>query len=156
MSENQCCHSLCCERCALLRKECPSCHKPTEWNPSPVATKIASTLKAECPFGCGEECSYSDLDRHKSEFCLSALVSCPHPLCSIKIRRRHLEKHLNEECAYKSDNWCDRSPQVHSLLHNHYLIVTQRAVESARSGLACRLLSSRPMELDPYRPCQRQ
>jgi len=105
MSENRCCSSLCCERCAFLKKECPTCHKPTQWVSSPVVSKISSTLKTDCPFGCGEDCSYSDLEKHKS-VCLSALVSCPHIACSIKVRRRHLEKHLEEECAYRIET-CD-------------------------------------------------
>src|SRR5688500_277441 len=102
---NNCCDTIICERCAQLKKPCTQCKLPCVWQYSLVVTRIASQLKVDCPLGCGEETTYGDMERHKSESCLSAIVHCPHVNCHLKLRRRNIERHCEEECQFRNELW---------------------------------------------------
>lgn len=98
--ESRCCAALACERCAGRAPPCPTCQaSEAAWTFSPALSRLVSALRLDCPLGCGEDVTVAELERHKGSVCQSALVSCPHAQCQVKVRRRHQSRH-KAECPY--------------------------------------------------------
>lgn len=96
---DKCGHSYCHD--CIANFKCPFNCQNSKAKPSSVAIKILlNQIIFKCENeGCNEKLTYNNIYLHDQE-CDFKPTKCPSPNCNMNISKKHLEKHIKEDCKY--------------------------------------------------------